>query len=148
MNNDDEYIRPPDAVRREQLMPVASAPPMPADMAADIELTAALDESRRIAEEMEYMAAISQIAELEAAEKMTRRRAALLPLRTKLNRLRTLGDPQISAVYDELEISFETWILNDEKITPSSACTAALQGIRLSTDERGLISTVFTTTAT
>lgn len=143
MNYNDD-VRPPDEVRRERLVGTGpevtpTAPPMP----ADIELAEALEESRRIADEMEYMTALIQIAELEAQDKMTARRTRIAPFRTKLARLHALGDTKICAAYDELELSFETYILNDVKIVPSAICEEALRGIRLTFDERELIATIF-----
>jgi hypothetical protein len=116
-------------------------------MPADIELAEALEESRRIADEMDYMTALAEIAELEAADKMSTRRQLVAPLRTKLARLHALGDTKVCAAYDELELSFETYILNDAKISPSAACEAALRGLRLTFDEYTLIATVFASCA-
>lgn len=143
----DSNIRPPDAQIMSRLIDTVavapSAPQMPPQMTAEVELDTAIEESRRMAEEIEYMTALEQIAEFEWANKQEQRRKNLAPLREKLARLHALGDTKVCAAYDELELSFETYILNDAKIAPTALCEAALRGIRLTFAERELITAVF-----
>jgi len=139
-NNMTDDIRQPDDQIVTQLVDTVlpSAPLIP----ENIELNNAIEESRRMADEMEYLTALKQIAEFELTNKQELRRKMIAPIREKIHRLVALGDKTIAKVFDELEIAFETYILNDCKIQISSEAITALSGIRLTEEQQKLISTM------